>query len=103
MRDDALVRPISSEDDAVSSGTASSVNLLVTQNGKLVIRSTIWEAEAFVVVVLMRIFIVAHGGVVLIVAVTLLHGGIDVILGIARAAAGFCALTLDSVRWRKAI
>ena len=103
MCDDALVRPTSREDDSISSGTASGVHLLVTQDGELIVRSVVWEGEAFVVVVLVRVVIVAHGGPVLIVAVTLLHGGVDVVLGVACAAAGFCALALGGVSCRDTI
>ena len=98
MCDHALVRPIASEDDTIGSWTASSVYLLITQNGKFVVGSSIWEGEAFIVFVLVRIFIAAHCRPLFVVAVALLHGGVDVILGIACAAASLCALALGDVR-----
>lgn len=100
MCDHALVRPTPSEDDTISSGASSGIDLLITQDRKFIIGSTIWEGEALVVFVLVRIIIVAHRGPVLVVAVALLHRSVDVILGIACAAAGFCALALGVVSLR---
>lgn len=94
MCDHALVRATPSEDNTISTGTASGIHFLVAQDGKLVVRSSIWEGEALVVFVLVRIFIAAHCGPVLVVAVALLHGGGDVILGIACVAACFSTLAL---------
>lgn len=99
--DHALVRPISGEDDPIGSRTASSIHLLITQDGEFVIGSSVWEGEALVVFVLVRIFIVAHRGPVLVVAVALLHGRVDVILRVACIAASFSALALVDVRSRR--
>ena len=98
MGDHALVRTISGEDDTIGSWTASSVYLLITQDGEFVIGSSVRKGETLVVFVLVRIFIATDGGPLLVVAVALLHGGVDVVLGIACAAAGFCALALGRVR-----
>ena len=100
MCDHALIRPTPSKNDTIRSRTASSINLLVTQDGKLVIGTIIWKGEAFVVVILVRVFVVAHSVPILVIAVALLHGGVDVILGIACAATCFCALALGDVRLR---
>ena len=101
MCDHALVRPTSSKDDTIGSRTASGINILVTQDGKFVVGTIIWKGEAFVVVILVRVFIVAHSGPILVIAVALLHGSVDIILGIACAATGFCALALGDVRSRE--
>ena len=100
MCNHALVRPIPNEDDTISSRTASIIRLLITQNGELVIGSSIREGEALVIFVLVRITIAANCGPVLVIAVALLDGGIDVNLRIACATAGFCALALGDVRFR---
>lgn len=100
MCDHTLVRPIPSEDNTISTGAASSVHFFVTQDGKFIIWSSIWEGEALVVFVLMRILVAAHSGSVLIVAKALLHGGVDVILGVACIAASFSTLALVDVRSR---
>ena len=93
----ALVAAIPSEDDTISSRTSSSIDLLVSQDGEFVVRSGVWEGEALVIVVLVRIVVVTHGRARLVVAVALLHGGVDVVLRVACAAAGFCTLALRSV------
>ena len=100
MCDHSLVRPISSKDDTIRPRTASIIRLLITQDGKFVIGSRIREGEVLIVIVLVRILIAAYCGPVFVVAVALLHGGINVILGIASTAAGFCALALGDVRFR---
>lgn len=100
MCNHALVRPIPSEDDTISSRTDSIIRLLITQNGKFIVRSSIREGEALVILVLVRITIAANRGPVLVVAVALLDGGINVILRIACATAGFCTLALGDVRFR---
>lgn len=100
MCNHALVRPTSSEDDTIGSWTASSIDFLITQDGELVIGPIIWKGEAFVVVILVRVIIVTHSSPILIIAVPLLHGSVDVILGIASAATGLCALALGDVRSR---
>lgn len=106
MCDHTLVSPIPSEYNSISTGTASGIHILVTQDRKLVIWSSIWEGEALVVFVLVRIFVAAHCASVLVVAVALLHSGVDVVLGVACVAASFSALALADVRsrgktWRK--
>ena len=97
VRYHALVGPIPSEDDTISPRTSSSIDLLVTQNGEFVVGSSIWEGETLVIVVLVRICVVAHCRAILVVAVALLHRGVDVILRVACAAAGLCTLALRSV------
>ena len=95
-----LVRPISRENDTISSRTASSINILITQDGKFVIRSSIWKGEIFVVVILVRVFIAAYSGPILVITVALLYGGVNVILGITCTATGLCTLALGAVRLR---
>ena len=97
----ALVRPTSSENDTISSWTASSVNFLITQDGEFIIWPSIWKGEAFVIMILVRVSIVAYSVPVLVITVALLHGGVNVILGIACAATSFCALTLGDIRLRR--
>lgn len=80
MCDHTLVRPIPSKDDTISSRTAASINLFITQDGKFIIGSCIWEGEALVIFVLMRIIIAAHGGPVFVISIALLHSGVDIIL-----------------------
>ena len=94
----ALVGAIPGEDDTIRSRTSSSIDLLVTENGELVVGSRVWEAETLVIVVLVRILVVTHCRAILVVAIALLHRGVDVILRVACAAAGFCTLALRSVR-----
>ena len=103
MSDYALVRPASSKNDTISSWTASSINIPIAQDGEFVIWPIVWKGEVFVIVILVRVFIAAYGCPIVVIAVALLHGGINVILGIACAATSFCALALDDVRLRRLI
>ena len=103
VRNYALVRPTSSENDTISSWTASSIIIPIAQDGEFVVWPIVWEGEAFVVVILMRVFIVAYSLPILVIAVTLLHGGVNVVLGIACAATSFCALALGEVSLRRLV
>ena len=55
MGNDPLVCTAPCEDDPFCTWAATGVNLVAAQDRKLVVRSAGWEAEPFVVVVLVRI------------------------------------------------
>ena len=83
VRDDPLVGSRSSKDDSISPWAPPCVRIVAAQDGEFVIWSSVREAEAFVVVVLMRIA-TADRLPVLIVAITLLYGLVDIRLIVAR-------------------
>jgi hypothetical protein len=59
VRQRALELPSSVEDDAVSTRRAARVGVIRAEDGKLVPRPLVGEVEAFVVVVLVRVVVVA--------------------------------------------
>ena len=68
----------SGEYNSVSPRASSRVDFVAVEDGEFVVRSRIREIEALVIVVLVRILITAHSLAILIVAVTLFHGSIDI-------------------------
>jgi len=98
MRNNPLIRPIPSENHAISARTSTRIHLLVAQNMELVVWPHVWEAEALIVFILVRVSATAGCLANLIVAIALLDRGVDIGLGVAGRAAGFGALTLADVK-----
>ena len=90
MRDNALVGTILCEDNPIRPGTASRVRTPATQDGKLVVRPSVREAETLTVVVLVGVGVRGVAG--LQVGAALLDGGVNVGLLVASRAAGVGAL-----------
>ena len=82
------------EDDPIGARTTSGVWLIAAKDWKFIVGSSIREAEAFIVVVLVRIFVAADRLPVLVITITLLHGFVDIRLIIACRATSIHALTL---------
>lgn len=78
MRYDTLITPIFRKNHPIRSRTTPRIQLLITQDRKLIIRPRIWERETLIVFVLVWVFVAADSLVVFIVIVTLLDGGGDV-------------------------
>lgn len=96
MGNDPLVCTAPRENDSVCTRAASCVDLEAAQYRKLVIRSTGWEAEPFVVVVLVRVSSRIAAGVQ--IGAALGDGVIDVRLIITGAAASIDTLTASDGR-----
>ena len=101
MRYHPFVRPVPREYHSISSWTASSVDLVVVENREFVVRARVWESEALIVVILMGIFVAAHGFTILVVAVALLYSGINVGLVVACGTTGLDTLALKEVSRKK--
>ena len=82
------------EDDSIRAGTSPRVNLVATKNRKLLVRFRIWEREAFVIIVGMRVLVRADGLAFLEIRAALRNGFVDVGLVIASASACINALAL---------
>lgn len=75
MGNDPLISPISRKNHPIGPRATTRIHLLIAQDGKLIIRPSVWECETFVVFVSVWILVAADGLVVSIVDVALLDGG----------------------------
>lgn len=80
------------ENDAVSPGRATAVDVVRLENGELVVRTLDGEVDTFIVVVLVRVVVAALGLARRVEAVSLLHRVVDGRLRVAGAAAGVGAV-----------
>ncbi len=78
MCDDSLVRAASRENNSISARASSRVRVVGVQDRKFVVGSCTGKFEAFIIVVLVGVFAAADSLAVLVVAVALLHGFVDV-------------------------
>lgn len=96
MGNDPLICTAPCENDSVCTWATAGINLVAAQDRKLVVRSTGWEAEPFVVVVLMGVAARIAAGVQ--IGAALGDGIIDVRLIITGAAASIDTLTASNGR-----
>ena len=96
MGNDPLVCTAPGENDSVCTRATAGIDLVAAQDRKLVVRSTGWEAEPFVVVVLVRVAARIAAGVQ--IGAALGDGIIDVRLIITGAAASIDTLTTSDGR-----
>ena len=92
MGDHPLITAISRKNYPIRPRTAPGIHLLITQDGKFIIRPGIWECETLIVFVLVWILVAANSLVVFIVIVALLDSGGDVGRRVAGCATGFGTL-----------
>lgn len=93
MRNNSLIPARPRENHPISPGTHTArIQIIIRQDGELVIGRCVHEGEVFVVVVAVGVVVGADGLAVPVVAVAFIEGGVDVGLGVAGAAAGFGAL-----------
>ena len=89
MGDQTLILSALGEDDSVWAGAASRVGFVAAQDGEFLVWARVWEGEALVVVVLMRVAVRVVTG--LVVRVPLVEGLVDVGLVVAGGSACFHA------------
>lgn len=87
MRHRPLEDAVRVEDDSIRPRAPAGVWLICSQDGELLIRAGTWEAEAFEVVVRVRVAIGADRLTLTVVVATLVHGIVDIGLPVTHAAA----------------
>lgn len=88
MRNRLLKYAVRVKKDPIGTRATARVGLPGVEDGELLIRAGIGQAEAFIVVKRMRVAVTADGLIVAVIVATLAHGFVDIGLPVADAAAG---------------